>query len=169
MTPLTGDENSISSSRPWVSQVPRLICARALSPLTPEGSSSAPARCFPADARLRLFWQRGRLHQANEAETGSLALRLARSPCEASRAPLLDTHARLATYQTGNYRVGTFHPTRSARLSLAHQNPPKFCGLLTLLAVSAQIEKEVEQTDGDVNASARNNVAAGGSARKAAT
>lgn len=43
------------------------------------------------------------------------------------------------------------------------------CGLLTLLAVSAQIEKEVEQTDGDVNASARNKVAAGGSARKAAT
>jgi hypothetical protein len=40
MTPLTGDENSISSSRLWVSQVPLLIFARALSPYTPEGSSA---------------------------------------------------------------------------------------------------------------------------------
>src|SRR5262245_3364773 len=99
MTPLSGDENSISSSRPWVSQVPRLIFARALSPLTPEGSPGAFARCFPDDARLRLIRQRGRLHLRNEARTSSLALRLARSPCEASHVPLLDTHARLATCQ----------------------------------------------------------------------
>jgi hypothetical protein len=57
----------------------------------------------------------------NEACVDSLSLRLARSPCEASHAPLLDTHARLATCQTSNYRVGTFHTTRSVRLGLARQ------------------------------------------------
>jgi hypothetical protein len=31
-------------------------------------------------------------------------------------------HARSATCQMGNHRVGTFHPTRSARLSLAHRS-----------------------------------------------
>jgi hypothetical protein len=121
MTPLSGAGNSIPSSRCWVSQVPRLISTRALSPLTPEGSSSALARCFPDDARLHHLRQLGRLHWFNEAETSSLALRLTRSPCEAPHAPLLDTHARLATCQTGNYSVGSFHPTRSARLGLAHR------------------------------------------------
>src|SRR5262249_33831142 len=71
-----------------------------------------------------LFWQRGRLHQANEAETSSLALRLARSPCEGSRAPLLDTHARLATHQTGHYKVGTIYPTTTTTLILARHKPP---------------------------------------------
>src|SRR5262249_49553757 len=121
MTPLTGDENSISSSRCWVSQVPRLIFARALSPPTPESPSSALTRCFPDDARLRLIRQLGRFLGVTRPKMSSLALRLTRSPCEAPHAPLLDTHARLATCQTGNYRVGTFHPTRSARLSLAHR------------------------------------------------
>ena len=119
--PTSGDENSISLTRRWVSQVPRLIIAYALSPLTPEGSTVANARCFPVDSRLHHLRQAGRLHWCNEADTSSLSLRLARSPCEASHAPLLETHARLATCQTGYYRVGTFHPTRSARLSLAHR------------------------------------------------
>ena len=121
VTPLTGDENSISSPRRWVSQVPRLIFAHALSPLTPEGPTVANARCYAAGSRLHHLRQAGRLHWFNEADTSSLTLRLARSLCEASRAPLLDTHARLATCQTGYYRVGTFHPTRSARLGLAHR------------------------------------------------
>jgi len=128
-------ENSISSSRRWVSQVPRLIFARALSPLTPEGSTVANAHCFTADARLHLIWQAGRLHQCNEAETSSLSLRLARSPCEASHASLLNTHARLATCQTGNYRVGTFHPTRSTRLGLAHQKAQSNRGVFFVLFV----------------------------------
>ena len=121
VTPFQGAENSISPPRRWVSQVPRLIFAHALSHSTPESSTVAPACCFTADAGLQHIRQIGRLHWRNEASVDSLALRLARSPCEASRVPLLDTHARLATCQTSNYRVGTFHPTRSARLILAHR------------------------------------------------
>jgi hypothetical protein len=56
----------------------------------------------------------------NEAEMSSLALRLTRSPCEASRAPLLDTRAR-SDLSNGQLQDWTFHPTRSTRLGLARQ------------------------------------------------
>ena len=43
-----------------VSQAPRLICPRALSPLTPAGPMGAHARCFPIGGGLHLFRQAGR-------------------------------------------------------------------------------------------------------------
>ena len=65
------------------------VCRRALPPLTPEGSTNASVRCFFVDVRLQPFWQSGRLHSHNEAETGSLTLRLAPSLPGASAAGLL--------------------------------------------------------------------------------
>ena len=116
VTPFTGDENSISSPRHWVSQVPRLIFAHALSPLTPEGSLSALAHCFLNDSRLRHLRKIGRLHWCNEAGTSSLALRLARSPCEAPHpALLLPTLARL--------------PVKRATTGLGHFTQPDQPGL----------------------------------------
>ena len=41
------------------------------------GRSGGLARCCPADVRLHHFWQTGHLHMRNEAESGSLTLRLA--------------------------------------------------------------------------------------------
>ena len=112
VTPFTGDENSISPPRHWVSQVPRLIFARALSPLTPEGSLSALAHCFLNDSRLRHLRKIGRLHWCHEAGTSSLALRLARSPCEAPHpALLLRTLARL--------------PVKRATTGLGHFTQPE--------------------------------------------
>ncbi len=67
----------------------RLICRRALPPLTPEGSTNASVRCFFVDGRLQPFWKSGRLHSHNEAETGSLSLRLAPLLPGASAAELL--------------------------------------------------------------------------------
>lgn len=43
---------------------------------------------------------------SNEAESGSLSLRLASSPPEASPEWITPTHARLATCQTGNLHGG---------------------------------------------------------------
>lgn len=86
---VTGTENSISTTRRGVSQVPRLFFAYALSPLTPEGSTVALAHCFTVGDRLHPIRQAGRLHWCNEAESSSLALRLARSPREAPYPALL--------------------------------------------------------------------------------
>jgi len=104
-----------------VSQVPRLICRRPPPPITPESLTGAPARCFPVSGRLRPSWRVGRSHWFNEAESGSLALRLTSSPQRAStigspRAPPLRLHAARAINM-----VSTFQLTRSARLRLAHQ------------------------------------------------
>ena len=77
------------SSRSRVSQVPRLISSHAPSPSTPGGSLSAFAHCFLNDLRLQHLREIGHLHWRNEAVSSSLALRLARSPCEASCTPLL--------------------------------------------------------------------------------
>lgn len=43
------------------SQVPRSICQRALSPLTPESLADASARFFSASPGLRHSWKVGRL------------------------------------------------------------------------------------------------------------
>ena len=55
------------------SQAPRLIFPRALSPTTPEGPASALACCFLTGVlRLHPARRTGRLHLANEAESGLL-------------------------------------------------------------------------------------------------
>ena len=43
-----------------ISQVPVSIWRRALSPITPDGSVDALARCFSTDSRLHHLWQAGR-------------------------------------------------------------------------------------------------------------
>lgn len=62
-----------SSVRPHrgVSQVPRLICRRPPSPLTPGSPTAAPARCFAVGMRLHHLWKDGHSQWFNEAETGS--------------------------------------------------------------------------------------------------
>src|SRR5215467_5347341 len=73
----------------WVSQVPRLICPCALSPLTPGSPATASALCFIAGVRLHPHPADCPLPWRNEAESGSLALRLAGSSFEASPSGLL--------------------------------------------------------------------------------
>jgi len=58
------------------SQVPRSICRRPPSSTTPVHPAVAYARCFTAGARLHPIGKVGRSHLRNEAESGSLALRL---------------------------------------------------------------------------------------------
>jgi hypothetical protein len=121
-----------------VSQVPRLICPCALPPLTPGSPATAFTPCFIAGVRLHPYQADCPLPSRNEAETGSLALRLAGSPFEASPnglpRPTLDwLHVEWAIYM-----VSSFHLTRSARLGLAHrmnadeQNPA--CPITTIPA-----------------------------------
>ena len=79
------------------SQAPRLIFPRALSPTTPEGPLAACACCFTSG----LVWlhpsqRTGHLRISIEAESGSLALRLACSPPEFASS-IAGTHARSAT------------------------------------------------------------------------
>src|SRR5579864_7253917 len=80
------------------SQAPRLIFSRALSPTTPEG----PNRCIRLllrDSVLSGFIQVGRtghLRFPIEAESDSLALRLACSPHK-SASPIAGTRAHSAT------------------------------------------------------------------------
>src|SRR5215467_3888053 len=103
------------------SQAPRLIFPRALSSTTPEGPMAACACCFTTG----LVW----LHPSRadwppsfsyRGRIGSLALRLACSPCESLPAPLLEpTLARLRAEQA-IYTVNSFQFTRSARLILAY-------------------------------------------------
>jgi len=67
-----------------------LFFPRALSPLTPVSSAIAFIRCFIADSRLPLYSADWPLpFCVNEAESGSLALRLACSLREASQFRLL--------------------------------------------------------------------------------
>jgi len=104
------------------SQAPRPIFLRALSPTTPEGPASAFACCFLTGIfRLHPTRRTGHLRLANEAESGSLALRLARLPTEFSPVPLLEPTLVWLRCRTGNYMVNSFQFTRSARLILAHR------------------------------------------------
>jgi len=61
----------------------------ALSPLTPGGPMAASARCFTIGGGFTTFRRAGHPHRCNEAGSGSLALRLARSLGEASTFGLL--------------------------------------------------------------------------------
>ena len=70
----------------WVSQVPRSICRHPPSSTTPGSPAAACARCFAAGSRLRPFTKvsHSQLLGFNEAESGSLALRLTSSHSQAS-------------------------------------------------------------------------------------
>jgi len=105
-----------------VSQVPRLVCQRPPPPTTPGSSTAAIAHCFAVDTRLRHLWQVGHSQQRNEAESGSLALRLTPSSHGASvagspRHPPDRLHGERAITM-----VSSFQLTRPARLCLAHQS-----------------------------------------------
>ena len=100
------------------SQAPRLIFPRALSPTTPEGPMAACACCFATG----LVWlhpsrRTGHLRIPIEAESGSLALRLACSPPEFSPTPLLELTLVWLHAEQAIYMVNSFQFTRSARLT----------------------------------------------------
>jgi len=111
----------------WVSQVPRLICVDIRRPQPPRRARPLPLLvAWRSGIRLRLFRKVGhsRLLGFNEAESGSLALRLTSSHPRAST-------ARLPVTPPGSFMVNEqfpwsvpFHLTRSARLGLAHRNEP---------------------------------------------
>jgi hypothetical protein len=63
-----------------VSQVPGLIFRRTPSPITPESPAVAHAHVFTAGAGFSIFGRLAALTWCNEAEPGSLALRLTSSP-----------------------------------------------------------------------------------------
>ena len=102
------------------SQAPLLIFPRALSPTTPEGPLAAPACCFTSGFRLHPSRRTGHLRLPNEAESGSLSLRLACSPPE-SPAPLLVLALVRLHVEQAIYMVNSFQFTRSARLILAYR------------------------------------------------
>src|SRR5437868_15515173 len=110
-----------------VSQPPRLISPRALSPTTPEGPVAACARCFTTGVWLHPRRRTGHLRIPIEAESGSLPLRLACSSPESltplRKPSLVRLHAEQAIYM-----VNSFQFTRSARLFLAYR--PKGSGFL---------------------------------------
>jgi hypothetical protein len=83
------------------SQAPRLIFPRALPPTTPEGPASTCLFASPPGIRLHPSRRTGHLRIPIEAESGSLALRLACSPPEFA-SPIAKAHARSATCRTGN-------------------------------------------------------------------
>ncbi len=103
-----------------VSQVPRLICPCALPPLTPGSTATASTHYFIADVRLYPNRADCPLPSRNEAEPGSLALRLAGSPFEASSNGLPRSTLDWLHVEWVIYMVSSFHLTRSARLGLAH-------------------------------------------------
>jgi len=104
-----------------VSQVPRLICRRPPSPLTPEGPAAASARCFTAGIRLHPIRRTGRPRsKCNEAETGSLALRLTPSSHGASTAGSPRQPPDRLHGERASSMVSSFQLTRPARLGLAH-------------------------------------------------
>src|SRR5713101_2509303 len=73
---MDSDTPLVASPRPprRVSQDPRRLCRRAPSPIVPNGSMGASARCFPIDGRLRHLRKVGRRHWCNETESGSRTL-----------------------------------------------------------------------------------------------
>jgi len=70
--------NSLLASSNTIMGIPssRLICRHALPSSTPVDPAGAYGRYFPAGGRLQHLRETGRQQWRNEAETGSLALRL---------------------------------------------------------------------------------------------
>ena len=89
--------------------------------------SSPPALGFAIPGRL------ADSHKFNEAEMGSLALRLASSlPRCFAPDRVTPSRDRAATCQTDNYMVSTFQLTRLTRLRLAHQDQQDLRDLVSL-------------------------------------
>ena len=109
-----------------VSQAPRLICPRALSPTTPEGPLAAYACCFTSGVWLHPSRQTGHLRIPIEAESGSLTLRLTGSPPQ-SPIPLLESALVRLHAEQAIYMVNSFQFTRSARLILAYRPSGSAC------------------------------------------
>ena len=111
--------------------------------------TSTPVTGFSDSERMATL----NFHLHNEAESGSLTLRLAGSPHEASTSRLLGQAARLATCRTGNNMVNTSQFTRPARLILAHQSFAEFSrsrfrrNTLSLRALSFSPRKKVCKFD----------------------
>jgi hypothetical protein len=93
-----------------------LICRRPLSPLTPGSPSAARARCFTDGVRFRPFWKVDHYHWFNEAEMGSLTLRLTSSPSRASTARLPAPPPSRLHGERASAMGSTFQLTRSTRL-----------------------------------------------------
>jgi hypothetical protein len=109
--------------RRGVSQVPRLICRRPPSPTTPESPTAASAHCSAVDTRLRHLWQVGHSQQRNEAESGSLALRLTPSQSQGFGSRVTPTTACSATWRTSNYH-GQYLSTN--KINQASPGTPEF-------------------------------------------
>ncbi len=105
----------------WASQVPRLICRCPPSPITPSRPMAACTCCFATGSRLHQIRMDGRGHLCNEAESGSLTLRLTPSPHRASTAGSPRQPPAWLHGQQAITMICTFQQTRSARLSLAHR------------------------------------------------
>jgi hypothetical protein len=112
-TPLRGGPRTMSGL-----PSPCLIFPHALSPTTPEGSTTARVRCLVVDGRLRSSLAAlPPSYLRNEAESGSLSLRLARLPPEAPPTELpLFTLIRLLVERTIN-KMNTFQFIRSAKFT----------------------------------------------------
>src|SRR6185436_4617930 len=102
-----------------VSQVPRLICPRALPPFTPSGPAVALARFFTADAGFIQFGRLAIRSLCHEADSGSLSLRLTCLPHEASPSGLLLLTLAWLLVQRAINKMHSSQYTRSARLILA--------------------------------------------------
>jgi hypothetical protein len=96
--------------------------ARAVS-FHPGCSVIALARCFTTDGRLPLTRQVGRQRIANEAATLRVRLRYGSRVCFLRLQPTDFAVSCSGRYmfERAIYMVGSFHPTRSARLILAHR------------------------------------------------
>jgi hypothetical protein len=94
-----------------------LICRRPLSPPTPGSPSAAFARCFADGVRFQLIWKADHYQKRNEAETGSLALRLTSSPSRAPTARLPVPPPSRLHVERAIAMVSTFQLTRSTGLT----------------------------------------------------
>ncbi len=109
-----------------VSQVPRLICPRALSLTTPGSPTNALTRCFFVGSRLQLLGQTGHFRSGVTRPTwvrlryGSRVrrTRLRAADCSDNALVWLPVERVI-------HRVNSFQFTRSARLNLAHPRPPR--------------------------------------------
>lgn len=72
-------------------------------------------------------------------EMADLSKRFVCDVLQSEHTPSPDTHTRLVTCQTGNYKVEIFHPNRSARLCLAHQTTQKEIYMKKIAQVTATL------------------------------
>ncbi len=111
--------------RRGVSQVPWLVCRRPPPPTTPGSPTAASAHSYAVDSRLRHLWQVGHSQQRNEAESGSLALRLAPSSHGASATGSPRQAPDRLHGERAITKISSFQLTRPTRLCLAHQRLQK--------------------------------------------